>query len=51
MEQGERLLVNLTISGIDCHYGSVKILKDINFEVKSGEFLGILGPNGSGKTT
>jgi len=29
----------------------VEILKDINFEVKSGQFLGILGPNGSGKTT
>jgi iron complex transport system ATP-binding protein len=29
----------------------VEILKDIEFEVKSGQFLGILGPNGSGKTT
>jgi len=44
-------LVTLTIDDIDCNYGSVKILKDINFEVKSGQFLGILGPNGSGKTT
>lgn len=44
-------LVTLTIDGIDCAYGSVEILKDINFEVKSGQFLGILGPNGSGKTT
>jgi len=44
-------LVTLTIDGIDCSYGSVEILKDIDFEVKSGKFLGILGPNGSGKTT
>jgi iron complex transport system ATP-binding protein len=44
-------LVTLTIEGIDCAYGSVEILKDIDFEVKSGQFLGILGPNGSGKTT
>jgi len=43
--------VTLTIDGIDCSYGSVEILKDIDFEVKSGQFLGILGPNGSGKTT
>ena len=26
-------------------------LKDINFEIKKGEFVGILGPSGSGKTT
>jgi len=26
-------------------------LKDVNFEVKPGEALGIIGPNGSGKTT
>jgi len=44
-------LVNLTIDGINCSYGSVEILDDISFGVKNGEFLGILGPNGSGKTT
>ena len=44
-------MVRLTISGIDCYYGSAKILEDIQFAIKSGEFLGILGPNGSGKTT
>lgn len=44
-------MVVLTIDGIDCSYGSVDVLKNVNFEVKSGGFLGILGPNGSGKTT
>ncbi|MGD9129999.1 MAG: ABC transporter ATP-binding protein [Candidatus Bathyarchaeota archaeon] len=44
-------MVVLTIDGIDCSYGSVNVLKDVNFEVKSGEFIGVLGPNGSGKTT
>ncbi len=44
-------MVTLTIDGIDCSYGSVEILRNIDFEVKSGQFLGILGPNGSGKTT
>ncbi len=44
-------MVTLTIGGVDVSYGSVDILKNVNFEVKSGQFLGILGPNGSGKTT
>ena len=27
------------------------ILKDINLEIKAGEFVGLVGPNGSGKST
>ncbi len=27
------------------------ILEDVNFELKDGEFVGILGPNGGGKST
>jgi len=44
-------LVSLNIDGIECRYGSVKVLKDVSLSVESGDFLGILGPNGSGKTT
>jgi iron complex transport system ATP-binding protein len=44
-------MVVLTIDGVDCSYGSIKVLENIQFAVESGEFLGILGPNGSGKTT
>ena len=29
----------------------VKALKDVSFEVKEGEILGIMGKSGSGKTT
>lgn len=32
-------------------YKKQQVLKDINFEVKRGEFLGIVGRNGSGKST
>lgn len=32
-------------------YEKQKVLKDISFEVKSGEFFGIVGRNGSGKST
>ncbi|MEU1981408.1 ATP-binding cassette domain-containing protein [Nocardia sp. NPDC019395] len=33
------------------NYGSVAALNGISFEVARGEVLGLLGPNGSGKTT
>lgn len=28
-----------------------EVLKDVNFEVKKGEFVAVMGPSGSGKTT
>ncbi len=43
--------VLLNVDGIECRYGSVKILENVNLSVKEGDFVGILGPNGSGKTT
>lgn len=32
-------------------YKEQKVLKDLNFEIKKGEFVGIVGRNGSGKST
>lgn len=44
-------MVKLDVNGVECRYGSVKILTDVNLAVNVGDFVGILGPNGSGKTT
>ncbi|MCJ7559801.1 ABC transporter ATP-binding protein [Candidatus Bathyarchaeota archaeon] len=44
-------LVLLNVDGVECRYGSVKVIEDVSFSVKEGDFVGILGPNGSGKTT
>ena len=44
-------MVLLNVDGIECRYGSVKVLEDVSLSVKGGDLVGILGPNGSGKTT
>jgi iron complex transport system ATP-binding protein len=44
-------LVLLNVDGIECRYGSIKVLENVSLSVKEGDFVGILGPNGSGKTT
>ncbi|WP_297631500.1 ABC transporter ATP-binding protein [uncultured Clostridium sp.] len=41
----------LEINGIKKSYGKKNVLKGINFSLESGKTLGILGPNGNGKTT
>ncbi len=42
---------SLEIKNLSKRYGKKMVLKNINFEVKNGEFLSILGPSGCGKTT
>ena len=44
-------MVSLNVNGVECRYGSAKVLSGITLDVKPGDFVGILGPNGSGKTT
>jgi iron complex transport system ATP-binding protein len=41
----------LCIRDITCQYGTANILEGINLRLKTGNFLGILGPNASGKTS
>jgi ABC-type multidrug transport system ATPase subunit len=43
--------VSISVSHISKSYKKVNALKDISFEVKSGELFGLIGPDGAGKTT
>lgn len=41
----------ITIQNLNKRYGKKQVLKDINLTLYSGRIIGLLGPNGSGKTT
>ena len=42
---------SITIRDLYKNYGEVRALDGINIEIPGGQIFGILGPNGSGKTT
>jgi ABC-2 type transport system ATP-binding protein len=44
-------LPDIAVRGLHKAYGALQAVHDVSFEVARGEILGILGPNGSGKTT
>ena len=41
----------LSIQGMSHYFGGLKAVSDFNFEVPEGVIYGLIGPNGSGKTT
>jgi ABC-2 type transport system ATP-binding protein len=43
--------VMIQANGLSKHFGHVRALDNVNFEVRKGEVVGFLGPNGAGKST
>jgi len=41
----------LRLEGVSVSIGAVAILRGVNLDVNSGEFVGLIGRNGAGKTT
>lgn len=43
--------MELTVKNLDVKYSDKKIIKDVSFNINTGEIATIIGPNGSGKST
>jgi len=41
----------ISLNGVDFSYNGELVLKDVNLEIHEREMIGIIGPNGGGKTT
>ena len=44
-------MADLVLRNVDKAYGQVKVLKDINLEITTGELIVFVGPSGCGKST
>ncbi|MCT8975155.1 ABC-F type ribosomal protection protein [Clostridium sp. CX1] len=44
-------MIQLALKEIEKYFGGNRIFRNINFEVESGERVGLIGRNGAGKTT
>lgn len=42
---------SLTLDRVSFSYSNTPVLKEVSFQVHPGEFIGMIGPNGGGKTT
>src|SRR6476619_5982328 len=41
----------LKVSGVKVAYGGIQAVKGVDFEVREGELVSLIGSNGAGKTT
>src|SRR5262245_16221090 len=44
-------MVGLTLSGVRKAFGTTEVIKDVNLDIGSGEFVVVVGPSGCGKST
>src|SRR3954462_7669422 len=44
-------MLDLTVDALTKDFGRIRAVDDLSFEIQPGRVVGLLGPNGSGKTT
>jgi len=44
-------MIEVSLNGVGKYYGVNKVFDNINFEIQTGEKVGLIGRNGTGKTT
>lgn len=44
-------MTDLVLNDLECRYGEFAAVHDFSLEIRSGEFVTLLGPPGSGKTS
>ncbi|MCX2747735.1 ATP-binding cassette domain-containing protein [Arthrobacter sp. MI7-26] len=43
--------MRIVVDGVGASYGAKEVLRDVSFALNPGEIVGLVGPNGHGKTT
>ena len=51
IKENDRSEITIEVSALTRKFGDFTAVDHVNFEIKRGEIFGLLGPNGSGKTT
>lgn len=50
-ESNKGIAIAIQAQGLSKHYGALQAVQDLHLNIPQGQFYGLLGPNGSGKTT
>ncbi|HET6672711.1 MAG TPA: ABC transporter ATP-binding protein [Agromyces sp.] len=45
------MAARLNLADVSLHFGGVKVLQEVSFDVEPGVIFGLVGPNGAGKTS
>jgi ABC-2 type transport system ATP-binding protein len=51
ISEGDRSDITIKVADLTKRFGDFTAVDGVNFEIRRGEIFGLLGPNGSGKTT